>query len=199
MLFFDLRTKRVVYDDLFRADNGDLAVFHIGYIPRMLDDRGHIGSDEAAAFPVAQQQRRILPGSDKAVGQIGAEDPERIGPFDTVEHAVDRVEDVAVTPVIVAQQLRHDLGVRLRTEGDPSGNKKAFELYIVFNDAVVYNGDPLILAQMRMGVDIVRFAVSGPSSMSDTDHAVKALSTIRQCVEHFQPAFRLAYLQSLLR
>ena len=199
VLFFHLRAERVVYDDPFGGDDGDLAVLHISDLPRVPEHRGHVRGDEAAALAVAEQQRRVLARGDEAVGQIGAQDAERVSALDAVEHAVDGVEDAAAAAVVVTEQLRDDLRVRLRAEGDARGDEEALELDVVFDDAVVHDGDPLVLAQMRVGVDVVRLAVRGPARVPHAHRAAKAPAAVRQRLQHLQPALGLADLQPLVR
>ena len=199
VLLFDLRAEGVVDDDPVGADDGDLAVLHIGHVARVLDDRRHVRGDEMAALAVAEQQRRVLARGDEALRQVGAEDAEGVGALDAVEHAVYRVEDAAAALVVIAQQLRDDLGVRLRAEAHARGDEKALELDVVFDDAVVHDGDALVLAQVRVGVDVVGLAVRGPARVPHAHRAAEALSAVRQRGEHLQPALGLADLQALFR
>ena len=87
VLLFDLLLQRVVDLDALARQHGDLAVFHVGDVARVLDDGRHVGGEEVAALAVAEQQRRVLARGDDAVRAVGAEHTEGVGTLDAAQHA----------------------------------------------------------------------------------------------------------------
>ena len=62
-----------------------------------------------------------------------------------------------------------DFGVSVALEDDAVVLQLPFQSGIVFNDAVVDDGDKAVAAEMRMGVMVVGGAVRGPARMADAD------------------------------
>ena len=199
VLLFHRLAQGVIDLDLPGADHSHLAVLHVGHVPGVFDDGGDVRGDEFAVLPIAQQQRRVLAGRNEAVRQILAQNPQGIGPFDAVQHRVDRRHDVsAVLKIKILQKLSHDLRVRVGAEVYPLGDKEFLDLQVVFNDPVVNHRDLPVLAQMGMGVDVIRLAVGGPAGVSDTHPALQSLPAVHKGAEHLEPALGLSQLQALL-
>ena len=112
-----------------------------------------------------------------------------------MEHAHHRLEDVAAVGIVVVEQLGDDLGVRLGAESVALVQQLLLELDVVFNDAVVDNGDFAALADVGVGVDIVRLAVGGPAGVADADRARQIRALVRQVAEHLQPPARLLHAE----
>src|ERR1044071_1322465 len=69
--------------------------------------------------------------------------------------------------VILANQVREDFGVGAGMKGVPGFHEPLFETVVIFNDAVVNDGDLAGLIQMRMRILIARNAVSSPARMAN--------------------------------
>ena len=81
---------------------------------------------------------------------------------------------------MVLQQLRHHLGVRLGLEGDAQLLQMFLDFQIVFDDAVVDNGNTAVFADMGVGIDVVGFPVSGPTGMADAQVALQVRTAVDQ-------------------
>ena len=71
------------------------------------------------------------------------------------------------------------------------------EFQIVFDDAVVDNGNTAVFADMGVGIDVVGFPVSGPTGMADAQVALQVRTAVDQITEDLQTALGLFDLQSL--
>ena len=198
VLLLHRAAQGVVDPDAVGAHHRHFPVLHVGDLPGVLDDGGDVRCDEAAALAVAQQQRRVLAHGDEGVGQVGAEDAQGIGALDAVQHAVDRLHDVAGLPIVVGQQLRHHLRICLGAEGDALADQIFLDLHIVFDDAVVHHRDAAVLAEVGVGVHVVGLPVGGPAGVPDADTAFHRLAAVHQSAEDLQPPLGLFHLQALL-
>ncbi len=178
VLLFDLLLQRVVDLDAVARQHGDLAVFHVRDVARVLDDGRHVGGEEVAALAVAEQQRRVLARGDDAVGAVGAEHPERIRALDAAQHAAHSLQKVVALVVIEFQQLRHDLGIGLGLELDALTDQEFLDLDIVFDDAVVDNGKLSVFAHVGVGIDDVRRAVRRPAGVAKADAALQVRAAV---------------------
>ena len=188
MLLFDGLLHGVVELDAAAGEHGDLAVVHIHHVARVLDDGGRVAREEAAALAEAEQQRRVLARGDDAVGTIGAEHTERVGALDAAQHAAHGLEEVAALVVVELEQLRHDLGIRFGSEGHALRDQKFLELDIVFDDAVVDDGKLAVLADVGVGVDVVRRAVGRPAGMAHADGALHIRAAVDEVAQDLEPA-----------
>ena len=199
VLLDDGQLHCVEHGDAAARQNGDLAVLHVADVARVLDERGHVGGDEAAAVAVAQQQRRVLSCGVDAVGRVGAEDAERVRALDAVQYHVQSAQHRAGLLEIIFEQLRHDLAVGLGGEAHALFLEKAADFQIIFDDAVVDKGDFAVLAQMRVGIDVVRLAVGRPAGMADAGRAGERFAAVGHVEQVLQPALGLRHLQDPVR
>ena len=166
--------------------NCDLAVLHVGNVTGVLDYRRNIGGNEIAALTVAYEQRCILACCDEAIRAVGADDAQRICTLDAVQHLEHGVEYIAAPSVIVRYQLSDDLGVGLGAEFIALGDQKIAQLYIVFYNAVVYDGYLAVAAELRVSIYIVRLAVGRPAGVTDAESAFDALAALSYIAEYPQ-------------
>ena len=199
MLLFDLLLQRVVDLDAVARQHGDLAVFHVGHVARVLDDGRHVGGEEVATLAVAEQQRRVLARGDDAVGAVGAEHTEGVRALDAAQHAAHGLQKVVTLVVIEFEQLRHDLGIGLGLEGDALPDQKFLDLDVVLDDAVVDDGELAVFAHVGVGVDDVRCAVRRPAGVAKADAAFNIRAAMDLIAEDLQASDGLSHLQFLLR
>ena len=196
VVFLLHRTHLPVIDtDAAGTEDSQLAVVHVGDVAGIADQRRHVGGDVVAVLAEAQQQRGVLPGGVHPVGVVGAHDAQSVGSVHRVEHAHDRLEEVAALFVVVVQQLGHHLRVGIGPEGIALLNQLIFQLHVVLNDAVVHHGDPPAAADVGVGVDVVGLAVGGPAGVSDAQGAGQIGAVVGQLAEHVQPAADLLHPQ----
>ena len=67
--------------------------------------------------------------------------------------------------------MRQHLGVGAGFEFVAGGEQFLFERVVIFDDAVVDDGDPAGLVEVRMGIDVRRRAVRGPAGVADAEIA----------------------------
>ena len=70
---------------------------------------------------------------------------------------------------LLAEQVRHDLGVGLGDAGDAVLGQLGAQGGEVLDDAVVDDGDPAVGGDVRVGVDVGRAAVGGPAGVPDPE------------------------------
>ncbi len=131
-------------------------------------------------FPVADDERAVLPGGDEGVGVVGADDAEGIGALDPPQAAAHGLQHVVALVVVELQQLGHHLRVRVGGEVDALAHQVLLELHVVFDDAVVDQGDPAVLADMGVGVDVIGLPVGGPAGVADAQAPVQVRAAVDQ-------------------
>ena len=199
MFLFHRLAQRVGDGDAVLCDDGDLAVVQIRHVAGVRDQRGDVRGDEATALAIAQQQRRILARGNKPIRLVRADHAEGIGALDAVKQAVHGVEDVAAVVEVIFQQLGDDLRVGVRAEAHALCQQKFLDLQIVFDDAVMDDGHAAVLADVGMGVDVVRLAVRGPAGVPQADAALDGPAALDQVAQHLQAALGFLHLQHVLR
>lgn len=133
----------------------------------MRDERGDVGGEEVLALADADDQRRVAAGGDDAVGGVGVHGEQRER---AVEAAADRahgVDQVGPGGDLGGQQVRDDLGVGLGGEPDAGVLQLGAEPGEVLDDAVVDDGDPAGLVEVRVGVTVGGRAVRGPPGVTE--------------------------------
>ena len=116
MFLFHRFQQEVIDLDALAGKDSDLAVFHVGHVPSVLNEGGHVAGHHVKPIAVAQHQRTVLSGGNELLWMLRADDAQAVGAFDAVEHLLDGVQDVS--PIVVVQQLRHHFGIRIRVEHD---------------------------------------------------------------------------------
>ena len=134
---------------------------------------------------------------DKNPDELGIPDGMFVRP--TVVAVFDRLEDVVtvITPVrpgagvdaaaaydqaaerlgeVLGDQVGDDLRVGVAAENVALGLELAFEGGVVFDDAVVDDGDRAVAAEMGMGVDVGGAAVGGPAGVADAGGAANGVA-----------------------
>ena len=162
----------------------------------MLQNGRHVGGDVVAVLPVAQQQRGVLPGGDEGVGVVRADDAQGVGPLQPPQAAAHGLQHIAALIVVELQKLGHHLGVGVRGEGGALLEQVILDLLVIFNDAVVHQGDGPVFADVGMGVDVVGLAVGGPAGVADAQTPLQVRAAVDQVGEHFETALTLFHLQS---
>ena len=201
VFLFDGLLHRVVDLNAVAREDGDLAVFHVDHVARVLHERCHVGGKEILALAEAEQQRRVLARGIEPVRLVGADDAEGVCALDAVQHHVDRIRDgVRLRQAeAVFEQLRHDLAVGLRDEFHALFLKEGANFEIVFNDPVVNQRNLAVLAQMGMGIDVVRLAMGGPAGVPDAERAGQERAMLRFFFEIGKTSFAFFHMQHAVR
>ncbi len=181
--------------DAVGGDLRDLMVVGQVDLAGIAQQRRHIACDVVGALPAADHQRVVAAHAPQGVRLACAGDHQRIGAAQHGQHLPQG--GAHVSPVAKAEQLRHHLGVGLAAELDPLVDQLAFKFGKVFNDAVVHYSDSARHIGVRMGIDLIGFAVGGPTGVADAGTAPHGiLGELRAQVG--EPAGRLAHLEPVL-
>ena len=171
--------------------HGDLLVVQQLHLAGVGNQRRDVAGDDLLALGKAQHKGAVLAGAIEGVRLSGAQHAQRVA---ALQHALGLEkggEHVAI--VEHAQQVRNDLRVRLGNKHASLGLQHRAQLVMIFDDAVVDDGDAALHVRMGMGVDVAGFAVGCPAGMADTDAAGQGSfdHTIHQVL---QPSLGLAEL-----
>ncbi len=102
---------------------------------------------------------------------IGVHHHQAIGALHLVEGAFDRLQQVAV--VFILNEVGDDFGIRFRRELVAFKPQLFAQLVVIFDDAIVHHHDGTIMAHMRMGIFLRRFAMCGPTRVPHANRAGK--------------------------
>ena len=184
----------IVHPQVVGSQFRNLTVIQKAHLPGVLDERGDVAGQIVSAVAEAQNQRAVLSGSNEPVRAVGAQDAQGVGAPDGVEGTHHCVQQVAL--IVILQQLGRHLGIGIRHELHSLGLEEFPQLSVVFDDTVVDYGEPAILADLGVGIDVRRGPVGSPPGMAHANGAVKGASALNQVVEHLKPPFGLGHLHS---
>src|SRR5262249_7043589 len=88
-----------------------------------------------------------------------------VGALELVQGLADGLDQVAVE--VVGDELGNHFGVGVALEDDALGLELALEGGVVFDDAVVDDGDLAVGAEVGVGVAVGGRAVGGPAGVAD--------------------------------
>ena len=160
-----------------RRHGGHLAVVEHRHGGGVAHDRGEVGGDVHLLVTDADHERAAVAGHDDAVGEVGVEDGEAVGPDDRAE----RVAHLALEGVGVAarDQVGDHLGVGVAGEHHAGVGELGAQGGRVVDDPVVHDGDAAGLVEVRVGVGIGGGTVGGPPGVADARRAGEALGQRR--------------------
>ena len=116
--------------DGIRRQPRDLQVVDVVDRAGVLEQRGHVRSNQGAALGLADHQRAVLAGGVDGARLVGKQHAQRVGAAHMQHGAGDGVQRVAggLAHVIVVQQLGQHLGVRLGDKGKAFVGQALFDL-----------------------------------------------------------------------
>ncbi len=153
-----------------RRQADDLAVLQERDLERMRRDGERVAGEEVLALADADHQRAAEPSADDLPRALGTDHAESVRPFQPRQRALHRAEQVAVAALMkfMGDEMSDDLGVGLALEGVAERLEFAPEGGIIFDDAVMNDGDlAAMAADVRVSVAVVGGTVRGPSGMAD--------------------------------
>jgi hypothetical protein len=149
------------------------------------DERAGIAGDEVFALADADDQRAPRAGHDHQFGKVAKQNRNPVGPFQLLERELHRphaqirllrfVPELDLLGEMVGDQVGDDLGIGPRAEHVAELLELSFEGGIVFDDAVVHQGDFAVASGVGMGVDIIGLAVGRPAGVPDAQRAIDRL------------------------
>ena len=147
--------------------HSNLAFLQQVIFPRVFQQSGDIGRDVVFTIAQPNQERAVLPYGNQSVRVLAAKDSQRVGSADSFQQPACRLEHIAV--VIILKQLCYDLRICFRLERVAFFLQKGFQFQIVFNDAVMHNGNFAVLAVMGVAVDMAGNAMRCPTGVPNAD------------------------------
>ena len=155
---------------LVALEDGHVVVVEVDDVFGVLDDGGGVGGHEVFALAHADDERAALAGHDEFVRLVLAHDDEAVGSyhFGQCEAHGHFGVDFAFE-VDVLDEVGEHLGVRLAPEGVAARLQFFFQQGVVFDDAVVHDGEESVHRHVGMGVRVVGLAVGGPAGVPHAD------------------------------
>ena len=133
------------------------------------DGRG-VGSDVILILADADDHGAALTGGNQLVRVTFLHDSDGIGTHHVVQGDAHGLEEVDMLALLhVFNEVGEHLRVGRRLEGETTFLQFLTEAEVVFDDAVVNQGDATRLRHMRVGVHLVGLAVGGPTGVGDAD------------------------------
>ena len=138
----------------------------------MGDDGADVTGEEVFVAANAEEQRAAAARADDEAGMRGVDDGDAVGADNFFEGVADGFGEVAVGLfIMVADEVGEDFGVGLGGELVALGDEAVFEELMVFDDAVVDEGELAGLVEVRMGVGVGGRAMGGPAGVADANGA----------------------------
>src|SRR5208282_4514471 len=104
-------------------------------------------------------------GADDDVGKAWAKHGEAVGALEADERLADRLDEIAVE--VMGDEVSNDFRIGLATEDVALGLELLLEGGVVFDDAVMDDGDGAIAAYVRVGIGVGGAAVGRPARVAD--------------------------------
>ncbi len=180
-------------------EDGHFIVVEIDHAGGVLDDGAGIGSDDVFVLANADDEGTAPSRHDEGFGLILADDGDAVGSFDLMQRRLHGVlkERSAVGQVIfgfqlgveIADQDGQDFGVGLAGEGMSLFGEELLEGDVVFDHAVVNQGDQPAVIGVRMGIDLRGGAVRSPARVGHAQVGLgKGLAMAQGVFQNADPA-----------
>ncbi len=157
------------------GDGDDLVLAQLHGAARVVDEAGDVRAEEVLALAQAHHEGRVAPGSDDDVRLVRMHGQEGEGAFQALAGKLHGLGQAAVggvtvqfVPEDVAQERGGHLGVRFGSERCAAFQQFQLELGVVFDDAVVDQGELPAVGQVRVRVLVGGSAVGGPAGVADS-------------------------------
>ena len=133
----------------------------------MGDERRDVGGEERLALADPHHQRRVAARAHDHVRLVRVDRDQGERALQTAAHQPHGLGEVAAGGELLGEQMGDDLGVRLGGQVVAALGQFGAEGGEVLDDAVVDDGDPARVVEMRMRVGVGRPAVGGPAGVAD--------------------------------
>ena len=162
----------------------------------MLDERGDIRAEEVLALAQADHQGGVAARADdeSRVVLVHREQGERA--LEAADDGAERGLEVAAGGlVLAAEQDRGGFGVGLAAERVALRQQVGLDLGEVLDDAVVDDGELVVVGEVRVRVRVGRAAVGRPARVADAGRAVGERVRRQVVAQHLELAGALAHAQ----
>ena len=173
-LDLDRRAGEVGHRDAVGRDGDDLVLADRDGAAGVLDERGDVGAEEVLAVAQPDHERGVAARADDDVRLVLVHREQREGALEARDdrpgtpagrspvRRYSRPSSTAATSVSVS-----------RLEGESVGEQLVLQRREVLDDAVVDDGEPAVVAQVRVRVDVGRAAVRRPAGVADAGLTVR--------------------------
>ena len=165
--------------DAGQREDGHVAVGEEVDVARVVKNAGNVGGDEGLALAYADDDRRAEARGDNLVRLGGGENAQGKRAGEALDGAADgdfKRDGLAGGDRVVLHlfdEVGNDLGVGLGDELVALLGEFAFEVEIVFDNAVMNHDDAAGAVAMGMGVFFSGAAMGGPARVADAEGAVE--------------------------
>ena len=165
------------HGEAFAGEFHHVAFFQVGHAAGGTGHGQRVGCEERFVLANRHHQRGAGARTHHHVGVVACKHGDRISAVQALDRRTHRGEQVAArlaarVRVGLVDQVRDDFGVRLRFKAVTDGLQFFTQRFVVFDDAVVHQGDG-VAREMRVRVDGIRPAMRGPARVRDADGAVQ--------------------------
>ena len=181
--------EMVVYAYAAPGQHGDFAFIEQLHRPRVANQRWNVAADVLCAVGQPDDKRRILARAVERIRRFSVQNAQCVAAFEHCLRAQNGREHVAVVKRM--QQMGDYLRVCFGYEHAALRLQLSAQLLVVLDDAVVDDCDMPFHVRVRMGVDVVWFAVGCPARVTDADGAGQGIRCHPRGKVR-QPSLRLA-------
>ena len=146
-----------------RRDRDDLVLPDRERVAGVLDERRDVGAEEVLALAEPDHERRVAARADDEPGLVLVHREERERALEARDDGAEGRDEIAGAVVLAAEQDGGDLGVGLAAEGEAVGEQLVLELAEVLDDAVVDDGELVVVGEVRVRVAVGRDRRGSPS------------------------------------
>ncbi len=157
------------------SDDDELALLQDDLFARVGQNRGRIRGDEHLAFADADDQRaRTVTRENQVFRIVAGEHAQRVGAAYLGKRAPHGGFEVAV--VVHLDQMRKDFGIGLALENVTEADQPSTQRSVVFDDAVMNDGDLSGAVHMRVRVGVRGTPVGCPARVAHADRPGEAFA-----------------------
>ena len=154
--------------ELAIADAGHFPIVEVDHAFGMFDDGGGIRCQEKFIVANTDHQRGSFARGYQGVFVFLGENHDGVRTVDFVEGQTNGLfEADLLFGINVFDQMRQNLGVRVREELMTLVLELGLDGLVIFDNPVVYQGQQTVVPKMRVGVAVVGFTVGSPASMTN--------------------------------
>ena len=177
-------------------DRDDLVLTDRERVAGVLDEGGDVGAEEVLALAQPDHERRVAAGADDEAGVVLVHREQGERALEAADDGAERgVEVAAGGLVLAAEQDRGGLGVGLAAERVAVGEQLGLDLGEVLDDAVVDDGELVVVGEVRVRVGVGRAAVGRPAGVADAGRAVGERVRGEVVAQHLELAGALAHAE----